>query len=306
MSKENNPSEDMLSTLLGMAIAAAVLYVPFIMKGLLYPFRGWIWRQLQLERVCLSLVSRKWLYLPVKWTAPIAFAYFGFQAFSHFRQVPTTYYPILVGILYAIGMLLCALTFNAIHWMEQYFHTPSFQKKLAGIAAENHVKELIHAYQRNLLASRSLHGALFVFYPGSDKEFSVEADHILLTERNIFVIETKYKSGTITANATATHWEVTTAHGDSQMRNALIQAKNAAQILARECNLPCRPIPLVAIQGKDLVISNAPTNVVRAENIWNVIDAFELNQSSPGLPPLGRTHSIGMIQLSEVLNAKKA
>jgi hypothetical protein len=285
MSKKTTSSEDILGSLLGMTALAVALCIPFIMKALLYPFRPRLWYLLQLERHSLYWVSREWLYLPIKWIMLMAFSYFGFQVINQFRQETVTYSTVLIGILYIIGMLLCAVVFNAIHWMEQHFQTPSFQKKLAGIAAEDHVKKLVHAHQRNLTSSLSLHGALFVFRPGVDREFSVEADHVLITERNLFVIETKYKSGTISANATAAQWNVTTAHGQSNMRNALKQVKNTAQVLARECSLSCIPVPLVAMVGRDLTITDAPTNVVRAEEISHVIDAFEARQLNPLFDP---------------------
>lgn len=286
MSKKRNASEGMLSTLLGMIFAAMVLCIPVLMKAMLHPFKTYIWRQLRLEGLCLNWTTRRWLYLPAQWTMPIAFAYCSFQAISHFRLEPATLYPGFIGILYAIGMLLCTVAFNAIHWIEQHFHTPAFQKKLAGRAAENHVKKLVHDYQRRLNASRSLHGVLFVFHPGTDREFSAEADHLLITERNIFVIETKYKSGTISAMPHSSHWEVISRHGTDSMQNALKQAKNTARVLKHQYSLPCKPIPLVAIQGNDVRIVDGPSNVVRAENLLAVIDAFESAQSIALLNPV--------------------
>jgi len=116
-------------------------------------------------------------------------------------------------------------------------------------------------------------------------EFSVEADHIVITERNIFVIETKCKSGTISAGADSPRWKVSSHHGDGEMQNALKHAKNAARVLNREANLPCEIIPLVAIKGSEVQILDGPSNVSAAENIIAIMRAFEQSKPHPKLDP---------------------
>jgi hypothetical protein len=123
----------------------------------------------------------------------------------------------------------------------------------------------------------------------STNEFSVEADHIVVTRKSIYLIETKYRSGTIAANADANFWKVIASPDETRMRNALKQAKNSAAVLKRECQLPYQVIPLVAIVGKDVKITDAPANVIPAGDLLKVIDAFEFGSPSAEL------HSAGII-----------
>lgn len=109
----------------------------------------------------------------------------------------------------------------------------------------------------------------------------------LLGVGHIYLIETKYRSGTIAANADATFWKVTSPQGETRMRNALKQAKNSAAVLKRECQIPGKVIPLVAILGKDVKIMDAPANVVPAEEILKVIEAFEFGRQTAELHPAG-------------------
>jgi len=196
---------------------------------------------------------------------------------------------IAAGLL-ALGVgLACGLLLTVLRWMEQYACDPAIQKKMAGIAAERHVQKLIEDLQRDFLGSRSLHGKLFVFHAHTPGEFSVEADHLLITERNIFVIETKCKSGTIAAQVDAPRWQVSSAQGEGDMRNALQQAKNAARVLQREAALPYALIPLVAIKGYDVTIVGGPTNVVAAAHLASVLRAFEHGKPQPVLDPAAVT-----------------
>lgn len=282
MTRAAQQDESFLANVIASMIAGIFLVIPLAMLASFYLLKGPISRTLNLEERSLHLTAWKWLFIPLKWLAVAGFVYGAVQAallFSHTSRFPEPGF--IYAMLYLALALLAAFIFNVVHWMEQLYQTPAIQKKLAGLQAERFVSQLINAHLAHYTDAKALHGVLFVFNPGLPNEFSVEADHLLITARHIFVIETKYKSGTIAAHATAPQWHITTAHGQSTMRNALKQAKNAAQVLARECKLPCMPIPLVAIQGKDLTITDAPTNVVPAEEIVQVIDAFEASQPKP-------------------------
>jgi hypothetical protein len=124
-----------------------------------------------------------------------------------------------------------------------------------------------------------------LFLRQEQEEFSVEVDHVVITKRNIYLIETKYKSGTIVADADAPVWTVRAAHGQTTMRNALTQCKNACRVLQQQFDLPCAPIPLVAIQGKELVLVGQPGNVLQADLVIAAIDGFDDHQHEDRLAP---------------------
>ncbi|HEY8100248.1 MAG TPA: nuclease-related domain-containing protein [Burkholderiaceae bacterium] len=158
---------------------------------------------------------------------------------------------------------------------------PDTAKLRAGKEAEDYVQALIDSYVQNNPTHQALHNKLFVFNAGMPNEYSAEVDHLLITQRNLFLIETKYKSGTIHAVHDAKEWRtVSHANDDGQqrsgeMRNALLQAKNTAKVLTREFSLPTKIIPIVAIYGNDVSIVNGPSNVVAADKLIDVITMFE-------------------------------
>ena len=182
-----------------------------------------------------------------------------------------------LALLYFLPCLPCALVFSVLHWLEGYYNNPGIQKKAAGINAERFIQKIIQTNAARYPESRSLHGVLLVFKYGSADEFSVEADHVLITTQSIYVIETKFKSGTVRATIDGKEWETVSPTGHSgRMRNALRQVKNTVRVLERECNLQTALIPLVAVVGQQVVIENGPSNVVTADDLIKAIDAFEL------------------------------
>jgi len=230
---------------------------------------------LNLQSLSTSWSKFKWLGLSILWIAALGFLKTVTEIIGEFSAQPMTlthWLNTLSGIALA---LFFAFLFNIFFWLQHYAEDPELQKTLAGMRAERHVQQIIEWNHERFPLSRSLHGALFVFNAGSADEFSLETDHILVTQRNIFVIETKYKSGTISAGADASNWVVSTNNGDRTMRNALKQVKNAARVLGRQCDLPCDVIPLVAIKGNDVKIIDGPSNVVAAGDLLKMIDAFE-------------------------------
>lgn len=164
---------------------------------------------------------------------------------------------------------------------------PESLKRKAGIEAEEDVKERLNFYRElNINAfgkTELLHGQVFVFNDGKSNEFSVEVDHIVVTRRHIFLIETKYKSGTIHVIADASTWATASASGhDGSMRNALLQVKNTARILLRELKLPVSPIPIVAIYGNDVEIVGGVTNVVVTKELIDTIKRFDASEINAG------------------------
>ncbi|SFB38700.1 Nuclease-related domain-containing protein [Collimonas sp. OK607] len=290
MSHKKNNNDDFLTavggTILAWGLLAMMWATTTIMLAIFFLLKRPISRALHLEWCSTSWSSTKLLYGPIKCLAGILFL---FMLVGASRKLSVTHAhadQIMAGVLKLCAGLSGGLLFNILHWMEQYSKDPAIQKKMAGIAAERYVQKLIEDCRtKDLPVSRSLHGKLFVFNEHTPNEFSVEVDHMLITERNVFVIETKCKSGTLSTGADFPTWKVSSPYGDSQMRNALKQVKNAARVLQRQTALPCELIPLVAIKGNDVKIVDGPTNVLVAAEIGNVLRAFEHGKPHPILDP---------------------
>lgn len=158
------------------------------------------------------------------------------------------------------------------------WRTKAVQQKLAGLRAEEQVKRFIDEVHSEI-GGHVRHGALLVFRSGMEDEYSVEIDHLLVTKRNVYVVETKYKSGRINARENAPRWTVETSHATSDMRNGLLQAKNTIDTLRRSIDAfkGARVVPLVAVVGNNVEIINGPSNVVEASNLRRVVGAFEAN-----------------------------
>ncbi len=152
------------------------------------------------------------------------------------------------------------------------------KKRLAGLKAEESVRQILLSVEESV-GGEARHGLLMVFNRGSQNEYSAEFDHLLITKRNIYVIETKYKSGAILAKENASLWTVTVGENISDMRNALFQAKNSIGALRKNITplRSARIVPIVAIVGKNVEIIDGPSNVVEASDLSKVIMAFEAN-----------------------------
>ncbi|MQR02113.1 nuclease-related domain-containing protein [Glaciimonas soli] len=289
MSRQNNKNDDFITkamgAVLGLGFVAIIWVTTMAMLAIFFFLKRPIARALRLEWCSTSCPWMKWLYRPIKWLAGILFLLVLIGVAQKLSVTSAHIDQIMFYVLALCVALCCGLLFNILHWMEQYSEDPAIQKKLAGIAAERYVQKLIDDSQHVFPASRAFHGKLFVFNEHTPNEFSVEADHIFITERNIFVIETKCKSGTISAGVDSPMWKVSSPHGDTDMRNALKQAKNAARVLQRQAALPCEIIPLVVIKGNNVKIVDGPTNVLIATDLINVLLAFEHGKPHPILDP---------------------
>lgn len=275
-----------MSVVLGLGMAAIFLATTAIMLAVFFFLKRPISRALHLEWCSTSWSSMKWFYVPMKWLAGIMFLVVLLVTAKKLSANPAHVDRIMPCILALCAALPCGLLFNILHWMKQYSKDPAIQKKMAGIAAERYVQKLIEDFRKkDLPVSSSLHGKLFVFNEHMPNEFSVEVDHMLVTERNVFVIETKCKSGTLSAGADSPIWKVSSPYGDTDMRNALKQVKNTARVLQRQITFPCEVIPLVAIKGNDVKIVDGPTNVLVAADLGNVLRAFEHGKPHPILDP---------------------
>ena len=177
----------------------------------------------------------------------------------------------------ALGAILAGLIYQIVFRLEECFKDPDLQKRLAGDEAEKEVRDILNGAIGRLpeTAITVIHGAVFVFNQGSDREYSVEIDHLVIAKRNVFVVETKYKSGTIHAIAGDAEWQVEFNGAVGAMHNALDQAKRAARIVTSEFQLPFKAIPVVAIVGHDVKIINGPGNVVQARSLLTALTAFD-------------------------------
>lgn len=145
-------------------------------------------------------------------------------------------------------------------------------KAAAGKKAEAAVAKVLDRFTSGLTA-QTMHGTLLLFNEGLPNEFSSEIDHLLITERNVFLIETKMKSGKVNACIDLQEWEVVNGEHKSMMRNPLKQAQNTLGVLRRELGIEATPV--VVFVGKDTRILNGPFNVVELSNLKETIKAFE-------------------------------
>lgn len=121
----------------------------------------------------------------------------------------------------------------------------------------------------------ALHGSLLVFHRGRSHEFSIEVDHILITKKHVYVIETKYQSGDIYPSPHKSEWRVRTKYGEKFMRNAFKQAQNHLSVLSDKFQIDHGIIPLVAIVGNNVTLHNPDMNVFVQSELSEVIQYFE-------------------------------
>lgn len=195
--------------------------------------------------------------------------------------------------------LLVALAggmFYMMHrWVVTYQNDPRLQKDLSGKLAERAVSKELNRQLIGRRGAKVLHNTLLVFNAGTDDEFSAEVDHLLVTQHQVYIVETKYKSGIITISPTAARWDVAKAGATSTMRNALLQATNTLRVVRKECNLHVEAIPLVVFVGKNALIDN-PSNVVQLKELSRTIQSLELDAIHHGVPSIDPDAVISQIQ----------
>ncbi|WP_322046628.1 nuclease-related domain-containing protein [Paraburkholderia sp. J67] len=182
-----------------------------------------------------------------------------------------------ISRLISIWIVLYAASFSLelVASVTRYCESPDGQALGAGYKAERKVKGFVSKIAR-ATKGRDFHNLLVVVNKGTSSEFSMEMDHVLITERNVFMLETKYKSGTVFVNADAPVWRVQSRHGESSMRNALLQVKNTCKQFERFVAPGVAPIPIVVITSdNEVTIDGGISNVVTPENLPAVIAAFD-------------------------------
>lgn len=296
--KKKDEHSDVFTMLLSFVFAAIFLIAAFLSvrlsKLIMFPLKEPATKTFRLAALSAHFHQITWFYRALQFIFGFIFSMMllstaveGYQVFhGGVVRIPSGYSPIAFAITALLVFCFSTFMLAAISWIEEYSTDPDVQKELAGANAEKFVKKLIEATKKDYSAGRSLHNALFVFHKDTAEEFSAEADHILITRRNIFIIETKYKSGVIFADPDTPRWRTSSPHGDGSMRNALLQVKNTAKILSREFSLAEKIIPIVVIQGKNVSIAQGPGNVVAAHDLMCAIHAFEEHgESNPHLNP---------------------
>lgn len=199
----------------------------------------------------------------------IFFIYMLVEAGLNLQQKPILVLPCV------IGALLSAQIIAILVWLGEYADDAEVQKCNSGKQAEDLVDRIISVNQNALGTSKLLKNCLFVFSRGQESEFSVEADHMLITQKNIFLIETKRKSGEIYCDQNSNEWSIWTPNGETKMRNALRQVLNSKRALERQFKLPVAITPIVVFVGKDTRIVDGPSNVVTSNELIQLIKAFE-------------------------------
>lgn len=285
--KKNDDHTDVFTMLFAFVLAGILLIAAFLSnwlsKLMMSPLKAPATRVFRLVPLSAHFHQMKWFYKALRILFGFIFSMIlvsvladGYR-FLHGGMIrtPPDHTPIAVAVTVLLVFLCSTFVLAAVGWIEEYALDPAVQKSLAGANAEKFVQKIIAANMQHYSDRRAFHNALFVFNKDTADEFSVEADHVLITRRNIFLIETKYKSGTIFADADTPMWRTSSPHGDGSMRNALLQVKNTARILAREFSLADRIIPIVAIHGNNVAIVQGPGNVVTTHDLMLAIQAFE-------------------------------
>lgn len=290
MSRADKPQGDWISSLLGWLLGCMliglILGLNWLLPALFHFSKKTLSASLRLERNSMRWPLLKRFCLPVKWLAATVFLVITVRLAVHLLIKPVASTSLLLEAAYLFVGLLSGFIFSTLHWLEQNYNDPHIQKIQAGHSAERYVQKIIEAAALRYPGSRSLHGVLFVFNAGTAQEFSAEADHILMTQNQLYLIETKFKSGTIHADPQTPQWQTVCAQGNKgSMRNALHQAKNTANVLKREAHLPCPMVPIVVIHGRETRIVDGPANVVNVVDLIKLLDAFELARQQGPIKP---------------------
>lgn len=219
----------------------------------------------------LSLVLIILLFLPAVFSSFHLVAYFldsskaAKEIFSNYKNIPEIILLVASLVGYAIAK-----------GARELLNTPDFEKKEKGVQAEATVRNYLTSSFSPEKGWRVFNDCLFVFNRDQENEWSAEVDHIVVGGRAIFLVETKYKSGTIKATADATQWEVTRFDRSSTMRNALKQSQNSTRALSQQLGIHgANFIPVVAFVGEDVQVINAPSNVVHYPDLANVIVSID-------------------------------
>lgn len=234
--------------------------------------------------------------------------FFGILVANYSRRIGKAYFGwFLYGAIFNVIALLHVFLMRAgfFRSLEKAFfwifperaYDPEVAKENAGLRAEDFVKRLLWKYiEENGFQSKLINGELFVFNKGTSNEYSAEVDHILITPRNMYVFETKYKSGNIWVDIDANSWKTEYNGRIGELRNPLAQVKNTAQRLSSEFRLPAKFIPIVVIFGEKTRLHGEPTNIISSEYLIETVSAFEFSGKSNAV--------LNVMEISDLLLTK--
>jgi hypothetical protein len=240
------------------------------------------------DGVKLSLKWQKWewLFLVSRWACFCCLAIVAVIACGVFVEAQK--HTLIAKVFWSIGLFLAWFALVVVSqftfWVQRNFEAPDMQRRLAGLNAEKVVAGVIETLLKPMTRGEAVHNALLVFNSGSLDEYSIELDHVLATDKNVYVFETKYKTGDIYAHQAADEWVISTKHGDVTMRSPLKQAKNAVRVLRNQLNIDSQVnlVPVVVFVGKDTKIFDGPSNVVSIDQLPHFVDSLETEtQSNP-------------------------
>ncbi len=200
-------------------------------------------------------------------------------AYDLFTGTPVYRIPYIEPLGVPIDMPLTFPVIVALHILTttylRAYKQPEVQQDLAGRRAESEVNTTIRLGFPAKQGWATFENSLFVFNEGTPEEWSTEVDNIIVGQRGVYLIEAKFKSGTIQADPDASQWTVTNNERTTTMRNALDQVRNQCAALRSNLDIGrVHVIPIVAIYGNNLEI-HGPSNVVPSKQLTEVVLAFE-------------------------------
>lgn len=148
----------------------------------------------------------------------------------------------------------------------------------AGLRAEDIVRRILDSYCADNPGFKVIHNGKFEFDVENENSTRIEIDHLLITDKTIFIIETKYKSGEIAALEYEPKWVIEHA-GITEityMPNALKQAKRYHKILLRHFDKRLPIVPLVAIVGDNKLVRHNIHHVCKPEQLVSLFEMFSL------------------------------
>lgn len=219
----------------------------------------------------LSLVLMVILFLPA-----VYLSFFPIEYFLGSGKATKEFFTDYKNIPWIIFLVASLVGYAVAKGVRELLNTPDLEKKEKGAQAEATVRNYLTSSFSPEKGWCVFNDCLFVFNRDQENEWSAEVDHIVVGGRAIFLVETKYKSGTIKATADATQWEVTRFDRSSTMRNALKQSQNSTRALSQQLGIHgANFIPVVAFVGEDVQVINAPSNVVHYPDLANVIISID-------------------------------
>ena len=281
MSK-HNPLPKFIGYLLGLFLAALIVPYCFFQSLLAelslrwLPHRDFIVNSrvkpallLFLAKVCSKVLFITGWSLTAPWVVFLLMLAFD----ARIAQASMLVHP-TAFVLYACA-IVNLLAHSQVDNFIQTFESAEVQQLLAGKEAEAAIAKLVKTHFTAANGWATFENSLFVFNAGMQDEWSTEVDLIVVGARAIYLIEAKYKSGTVQAHPDEDEWTVVNGDRTSTMRNALRQVRKQCNALENNLKIEhARFIPIVAFYGKQLQV-HGPSNVVAYERLPQVILSFE-------------------------------